>query len=292
MTQDTPNSANSVNTANTANSSSTAAASTTAGDIVQVSTVGAVRYITLNRTEAYNSLNQELRLALIEAFRNAQKDSEELGSAVRAVVLRANGKAFCSGQDLKEQLRDTQNRTGMEKVVEEYNPMTELLAGISVPTIAALQGPAAGAGWGLAMACDFRVMSTAASFKGAFTGVGLAADSGLSQTLVDCVGRAKALQLLLLDRKVPAEEAAELGLVEQLVEPAELEATVEKLANDFAAGPTAAYKEMKALVKNTAAISDAAAAEAEAQLRLFNTADHSEAVAAFLGKRPPQFKGE
>lgn len=292
MTQDTPNSANSVNTANTANSSSTAAASTPTGDIVQVATVGAVRYVTLNRTEAYNSLNQELRLALIEAFRNAQKDSEELGSAVRAVVLRANGKAFCSGQDLKEQLRDTQNRTGMEKVVEEYNPMTELLAGISVPTIAALQGPAAGAGWGLAMACDFRVMSTAASFKGAFTGVGLAADSGLSQTLVDCVGRAKALQLLLLDRKVPAEEAAELGLVEQLVEPAELEATVEKLANDFAAGPTAAYKEMKALVKNTSAISDAAAAEAEAQLRLFNTADHSEAVAAFLGKRPPQFKGE
>lgn len=292
MTQDTPNSANSVNTANTANSSNTAAASTTAGDIVQVSTVGAVRYITLNRTGAYNSLNQELRLALIEAFRNAQKDSEELGSAVRAVVLRANGKAFCSGQDLKEQLRDTQNRTGMEKVVEEYNPMTELLAGISVPTIAAIQGPAAGAGWGLAMACDFRVMSTAASFKGAFTGVGLAADSGLSQTLVDCVGRAKALQLLLLDRKVPAQEAAELGLVEQLVEPADLEATVEKLANNFAAGPTAAYKEMKALVKNTAAISDAAAAEAEAQLRLFNTADHSEAVAAFLGKRPPQFKGE
>ena len=127
MTQDTPNSAN---------SPSTAAASTPTGDIVQVSTVGAVHYITLNRTEAYNSLNQELRLALIEAFRNAQKDSEELGSAVRAVVLRANGKAFCSGQDLKEQLRDTQNRTGMEKVVEEYNPMTELLAGISVPTIA------------------------------------------------------------------------------------------------------------------------------------------------------------
>lgn len=286
MTQDTPN------TQDTADSASPAAAPKGAGDIVQVSTVGAVRYITLNRTEAYNSLNQELRLALIEAFRNAQKDSEELGSAVRAVVLRANGKAFCSGQDLKEQLRDTQNRTGMEKVVEEYNPMTELLAGISVPTIAALQGPAAGAGWGLAMACDFRVMSTAASFKGAFTGVGLAADSGLSQTLVDCVGRAKALQLLLLDRKVPAEEAAELGLVAQLVEPADLEATVEKLANSFAAGPTAAYKEMKALVKNTVAISDAAAAEAEAQLRLFNTADHSEAVAAFLGKRPPQFKGE
>ncbi|MGJ4076507.1 enoyl-CoA hydratase/isomerase family protein [Corynebacterium macclintockiae] len=292
MTQDIPNSANSVNTANTANSPSTAAASTTAGDIVQVSTVGAVRYITINRPEAYNSLDKALRLALIDAFREAQKDSEELGSAVRAVVLRANGKAFCSGQDLKEQLRDTQNRTGMEKVVEEYNPMVELLAGISVPTIAALQGPAAGAGWGLAMACDFRVMSTAASFKGAFTGVGLAADSGLSKTLVDCVGRAKALQLLLMDRKVPAEEAFELGLVENLVEPAELEAVTEKLATSFAGGPTAAYKEMKALVKNAVAINEAAAAEAEAQLRLFNTADHSEAVAAFVGKRPPQFKGE
>ena len=292
MTQDTPNSANSVNSANTANSPSTAAASTTAGDIVQVSTVGAVRYITLNRTEAYNSLNQELRLALIEAFRNAQKDSKELGSAVRAVVLRANGKAFCSGQDLNEQLQDTQNRTGIEKVVEEYNPMVEQLTGISVPTIAALQGPAAGAGWGLAMACDFRVMSTAASFKGAFTGVGLAADSGLSKTLVDCVGRAKALQLLLMDSKVPAEEALDLGLVEQLVEPAELGSAVEKLAGTFASGPTAAYKEMKALVKAAAVINDAAAAEADAQMRLFKTADHSEAVAAFVEKRPPQFKGE
>lgn len=292
MTQDTPNSANSVNTANTANSPSTAAASTTAGDIVQVSTVGAVRYITINRPEAYNSLDKALRLALIDAFREARKDSEQLGSAVRAVVLRANGKAFCSGQDLKEQLRDTQNRTGIEKVVEEYNPMVEQLTGISVPTIAALQGPAAGAGWGLAMACDFRVMSTAASFKGAFTGVGLAADSGLSKTLVDCVGRAKALQLLLMDSKVPAEEALDLGLVEQLVEPAELGSAVEKLAGTFASGPTAAYKEMKALVKAAAAINDAAAAEADAQMRLFKTADHSEAVAAFVGKRPPQFKGE
>lgn len=292
MTRDTPNSANSVNTANTANSPSTAAASTTAGDIVQVSTVGAVRYITINRPEAYNSLDKALRLALIDAFREAQKDSQEPGSAVRAVVLRAAGKAFCSGQDLKEQLLDTQNRTGMEKVVEEYNPMVEQLTGITVPTIAVLQGPAAGAGWGLAMACDFRVMSTAASFKGAFTGVGLAADSGLSKTLVDCVGRAKALQLLLLDRKVPADEAYGLGLVENLVKPEELEATAEKLAVSFANGPTAAYKEMKALVKNAAAISEAAAAEADAQLRLFNTADHSEAVAAFVGKRPPQFKGE
>lgn len=261
-------------------------------NLVLVEDKAGVRYITINRPEAYNSLDKTLRLALIDAFRNAQKDSQELGSAVRAVVLRAAGKAFCSGQDLKEQLQDTQYRTGMEKVVEEYNPMVELLAGISVPTIAALQGPAAGAGWGLAMACDFRVMSTAASFKGAFTGVGLAADSGLSKTLVDCVGRAKALQLLLMDRKVPAEEAFELGLVENLVEPTELEAATEKLAASFAGGPTAAYKEMKALVKNAAAINEAAAAEAEAQLRLFNTADHSEAVAAFVGKRPPQFKGE
>ncbi len=261
-------------------------------NLVLVEDKAGVRYITINRPEAYNSLDKTLRLALIDAFRNAQKDSQELGSAVRAVVLRAAGKAFCSGQDLKEQLQDTQNRTGMEKVVEEYNPMVELLTGISVPTIAALQGPAAGAGWGLAMACDFRVMSTAASFKGAFTGVGLAADSGLSKTLVDCVGRAKALQLLLMDRKVSAEEAFELGLVENLVEPTELEAATEKLAASFAGGPTAAYKEMKALVKNAAAINEAAAAEAEAQLRLFNTADHSEAVAAFVGKRPPQFKGE
>ncbi|KAB3523120.1 enoyl-CoA hydratase/isomerase family protein [Corynebacterium sp. zg254] len=260
--------------------------------LVQIEDAHGVRTITINRPDAFNSLNKELRLALISAFRTAATDAAEAGSSVRAVVLRAAGRAFCSGQDLKEQLQDTKNKTGLEKVVEEYNPMIEALLDIPVPTIAAVQGPAAGAGWGIAMAADFRIMSSAASFKGAFTGVGLAADSGLSQSLVDTVGRARALQILLLDQKIGAEEALSLQLVQQVVDPEVLDDTVAAFAAGLASGPTASYKEMKALVKRASKINAAAAAEAEAQERLFHSEDHAEAVTAFVEKRKPNFAGK
>lgn len=260
--------------------------------LVLVEDAQGVRTITINRADAFNSLNRDLRIALKEAFAAAAADAGELGSEVRAVVVRAAGKAFCSGQDLKEQLEDTKNDTGQDKVVEEYNPMIAALLDIPVPTIAAIQGPAAGAGWGIAMACDFRIISTAGSFKGAFTGVGLTADSGLSQSLVDTVGRARALQILLLDQKVPAEQAEQWELVQQVVAPEALDDTVAAFAQGLAAGPTASYKEMKGLVKRAAKINKAAEAEAEAQARLSATADHSEAVSAFLEKRAPRFQGK
>lgn len=260
--------------------------------LVLVEDTQSVRTITIDRPRAYNSLNKDLRLALIDAFRAAKTDSEAPGSTVRAVVLVASGKSFCAGQDLREQLEDTRNGTGIDKVVDEYNPMIAALMDIPVPTIAAIQGPAAGAGWGLAMACDFRMMSEDASFKGAFTGVGLAADSGLSQTLVDTVGRARSLQILLMDQKISAAEALQLQLVQAVVAPEELRAAVASFATKMASGPTAAYKEMKALVKRADAINAAAAAEASAQERLFHTADHAEAVAAFMEKRAPEFRGQ
>ena len=143
--------------------------------LVEISDADGVRTITVNRPDAYNSLNRDLRLALIDAFTAAAADAAT-GGPVRTVVLQAAGKAFCSGQDLKEQLVDAREGTGSNKVVEEYNPMMAALLSIPVPVIAAVQGPAAGAGWGIAMACDFRVMSSTASFKGAFSGAGLASD--------------------------------------------------------------------------------------------------------------------
>ena len=180
--------------------------------LVEISDADGVRTITVNRPDAYNSLNRGLRLALIDAFTTAGEDAAT-GGPVRTVVLQAEGKAFCSGQDLKEQLADAREGTGSNKVVEEYNPMMAALLSIPVPVIAAVQGPAAGAGWGIAMACDFRVMSSAASFKGAFSGVGLASDCGLSRSLTDTVGQTRALELLLFDEKIPAEKAAALGIV-------------------------------------------------------------------------------
>lgn len=259
--------------------------------LVEISDADGVRTITVNRPDAYNSLNRDLRLALIDAFTAAAEDAAT-GGPVRTVVLQAAGKAFCSGQDLKEQLADAREGTGSNKVVEEYNPMMAALLSIPVPVIAAVQGPAAGAGWGIAMACDFRVMSSTASFKGAFSGVGLASDCGLSRSLTDTVGQTRALELLLFDEKIPAEQAAALGIVTTVVEPGQLAESVAVLAQRFAAGPTASYREIKALVKDAAAVNARADEEGDAQLRLFTTADHVEALSAFLEKRPPHFIGE
>ncbi|HIW90656.1 MAG TPA: enoyl-CoA hydratase/isomerase family protein [Candidatus Corynebacterium avicola] len=259
--------------------------------LVDIHTDQGVRTITFNRPDAYNSLNRELRLALRDAFAEAATDSAA-GGEVRAVVLVASGKAFCSGQDLKEQLTEAKQTSGYDKVREEYNPMMAALLSIPVPVIAGIQGPAAGAGWGIAMGCDFRVMSSAASLKGAFSGVGLASDCGLSRSLTDAVGQAKALELLLFDEKIPASDALALGIVTSVVEPEELGDTVAALAARFAGGPTSSYREIKALVRDAQAVNERAAEEGEAQGRLFQTADHVEAMQAFLEKRAPQFRGE
>lgn len=238
--------------------------------------------ITIDRPEAYNSLDKAIRLELKEAFECAQ-DPE-----VRAVVLMGGSKAFCTGQDLKEHVADLQAGAGMGKVVEEYNPMVAALTAIDVPIIAAVEGAAAGAGWSLALHCDFRIAGPKASFKAAFPSIGLATDCGMSALLPRMVSDAKARELLFFDKKVLADEALDLGLVTEVV--ADPVARARELAAQFASGPTMAFKEIKALLRRgTLAAADA---EADAQARLAVSADHKEAVAAFLEKRPPRFEGK
>lgn len=238
--------------------------------------------ITIDRPEAYNSLDKNLRLELKEAFQRAQ-DPE-----VRAVVLAGGPKAFCTGQDLKEHISDLQAGAGMGKVVDEYNPMVAELVAIDVPVIAAIEGAAAGAGWSLALHCDFRIAGEGASFKAAFPSIGLATDCGMSALLPRMVSDAKARELLFFDKKVRADEALGLGLVTEVV--ADPVARARELAAQFAAGPTAAYREIKTLLRrDTLAAADA---EADAQARLAVSADHREAVAAFVEKRPPRFVGK
>ncbi|MDO5030397.1 MAG: enoyl-CoA hydratase-related protein [Corynebacterium sp.] len=238
--------------------------------------------ITIDRPEAYNSLDKAIRLELKEAFERAQ-DPE-----VRAVVLMGGPKAFCTGQDLKEHVADLQAGAGMGKVVEEYNPMVAALTAIDVPIIAAVEGAAAGAGWSLALHCDFRIAGPKASFKAAFPSIGLATDCGMSALLPRMVSDAKARELLFFDKKVLADEALDLGLVTEVV--ADPVARARELATQFASGPTMAFKEIKALLRrDTLAAADA---EADAQARLAVSADHKEAVAAFLEKRPPRFEGK
>lgn len=239
-------------------------------------------HISIQRPEAYNSLNKALRLELRKAFQRAHDDD------VRAVLLTGTEKAFCTGQDLNEHIEDVQSGQGMGKVVDEYNPMIADLVAIDVPVIAAIEGAAAGAGWSLALHCDFRIAGPKASFKAAFPSIGLATDCGMSAVLPRIVGDAKARELLFLDTKIPAEQALQLGLVTSVVDDPVGQAR--KLAARFATGPSVAFREIKRLLRRETAV--AAAAEAEAQQRLVSTVDHSEAVSAFLQKRAPKFVGK
>lgn len=260
--------------------------------VVSVSQDGGVRTITLCRAADHNAFNRQLRLELRAAFEEVTADVEADPTSVRAVVLAAEGNTFCVGQDLKEQLADMKSGAGLRKVVDEYNPMMAALVAIPVPVVAAISGPAAGAGWSLALACDFRIASERAAFKGAFVGVGLASDCGLSYTLTSILGPARTLEVLFADKKLTAAEAAAAGIVTQVVPGDRAEDAAAAFAATLATGPTCSYAEIKALVRDADAINRAAAREAEAQARLSSTADHLEAITAFLEKRPPVFQGK
>jgi 2-(1,2-epoxy-1,2-dihydrophenyl)acetyl-CoA isomerase len=250
----------------------------------------AVAVLTLQRPARYNALTVELKNALLAAL-------EELSGAgdVRALVLTGAGKAFCVGQDLEEHavaLR-ADPATALETVSTHYNPIVAELTDLPFPVVAAINGTCVGAGLGFALACDLRVAAAGASFSTAFTGIGLTADSGLSASLAHAVGVSRALELLLLGESFTAEEAHAWGLVRSVVPADEVLATALELARRLAAGPTRAYAEVRRAVRHGAVspLPEVLAAEAAAQTRLAATADHQQAVEAFLAKRRPTCEG-
>jgi len=214
---------------------------------------------------------------------------------VRAVVLAGTGRAFCVGQDLTEHAAalEADPATALDTVREHYNPITTALATMPKPVVAAVQGTCVGAGLGFVLACDFVVMAEGAVLGTAFTGIGLTCDSGLSVTLPAAVGMARARALLLRPTTFTAEQAVFWGLPFELVPVDQVRSAAEVLAAELAAGPTAAYAETKRLLIDGASrpLADSLAAEAVAQSRLGVTADHGNAVRAFLAKQKPAFQG-
>jgi 2-(1,2-epoxy-1,2-dihydrophenyl)acetyl-CoA isomerase len=250
---------------------------------------GAVATITFNRPDRMNALDLATKEALLAALRGAAADD-----AVRAVVLTGTGRAFCVGQDLREHSANLLGGGDVSTTVREhYNPITLAITGMAKPVIAALNGVAAGAGAGFAFACDLRIAADTAAFNLAFAGVALNADSGASWTLPNLVGRAKALELLLLPETIPVAKAAELGLVTEVVPGAELAGRVAALAAKLAAGPTVCYASLRESVNYAAAhtLPESLEFEDAMQARCGQTKDHLEAVQAFLEKRPPEFIG-
>ena len=174
-----------------------------------------------------------------------------------------------------------------------FNPAVQAIRSLEKPVLAAINGPAAGAGLALAMACDLRIAARSARLVPAFLGIGLVPDSGLSQTLPRLIGAAAAFEWLVSGRAMPADEAKQLGLINRVVEDDELAGEAATLAATLADGPTAAIGMTKALIDGSAARSFEQQLDEEAalQARAAAGADFAEGVAAFLEKRPPRFSG-
>ncbi|MGI5470715.1 enoyl-CoA hydratase-related protein [Streptomyces sp. CA-132043] len=263
-------------------------------DTVLYDVTDGVATITLNRPDAMNALDTETKVALRDAAREAAADP-----AVRAVLLTATGRAFCVGQDLKEHIgsleKDRASGEGstMSTVREHYNPIVEALAGMAKPVVAAVNGVAAGAGAGFAMAADYRLVADSASFNTSFAGVALTADSGVSWTLPRLVGHGRAADLLLFPRNISAQEAYELGIANKVVPAAELASEARALALRLAQGPTAAYAAIKeSLAYGTDhSLAETLAKEDELQTRAGASEDHVIAVEAFVKKEKPRFVG-
>ncbi len=265
-------------------------AADTGSDVLLVERRDGVATLTLNRPASYNAFTAELKLALRDAVSDVARDPD-----VRAVVLTGAGRAFCAGQDLKEHvaaLRSTEPAP-LSTVVEHFNPIVRTLAAMPKPVVAAVNGSAAGAGAGLAFACDFRLASSSASFLIAFANVGLTLDSGVSWTLPRLVGAARATAMCLLAEPVAADAALEMGLVNAVVEPDRLLPAAHELAARLAAGPTAAYAAIKESLRvgATSSLDDTLAKEAELQAACGATADHVSATEAFVAKQRPTYVG-
>jgi len=258
-------------------------------DTVRYTVDGSVASITLNRPESRNSLNVAAKTELLAAVRQASGDDQ-----IRAVILTGQGRAFCSGQDLREHAELLASDSApLDTVRRHYNPIIETIAGMPKPVIAALPGVAAGAGAGLAFACDFRVAAERASLLLAFARVGLGADSGTSWTLQRLVGLAKAAEMLMLAEPIDSVTALHLGLLTSVVPDADLPQAAAAMAARLAGGPTLAYAAIKeALLYSTShTLGESLDKEADLQVRLGRTDDHRAATLAFVNKEAPVYQG-
>ncbi|CAN5328362.1 enoyl-CoA hydratase-related protein [soil metagenome] len=250
-----------------------------------------VATITLNRPEAMNSLNIATKELLVDITAAVAEDPE-----VRCVVLTGTGRAFCTGQDLKEHI-DLLHNGGSDAlfttVDKHYNPIVTAIATMEKPVIAAINGVAAGAGASLAFACDLRIVADTAGFNLAFANVALSCDTGASYHLPLLVGRAKALELMYFPRTVKAEEALELGMATTVVPADTLCDEVSALARRLAAGPTVALGSIRRSVVYAAGhtLTESLELESAMMQKSGATSDHTAAVAAFVAKEKPVFEG-
>lgn len=252
---------------------------------------GGIARITLNRPDRLNSFTSAMHGELRDALARVRADA-----STRVLLLTGAGRGFCAGQDLSDRAVAPGGAPVDlgESIENNYRPLVLALRALPVPVVCAVNGVAAGAGANIALACDIVVAAKSASFIQAFCRIGLIPDSGGTYFLPRLVGTARAMGLALLGDKLPAQQAADWGLIWQCVEDAELAATVDALLAQVAQAPT------RGLAATKRALYASATATLEAQLDLERdlqrelgySADYREGVAAFVAKRPARFIGQ
>ncbi|HEY4098261.1 MAG TPA: enoyl-CoA hydratase-related protein [Baekduia sp.] len=254
---------------------------------VRVTVADGVAEILLDRPEAGNAIDP----ALAAALRAAVEEVVDRADA-RVIVLAASGPVFCVGGDLQFMAaRASDASTALQDLADELHAGLRALAGARAPVIAKVQGVAAGAGLSLVCAADLAYAADTATLTAAYSAVGLSPDGGMSWTLPRLVGRRRAAELMLTNRRVAADEAAAMGLITAAVTAAGLDDHVRSVATRLAAGPAAAHAAIKALLRASpaAGLSEQLEREAASIASLAGSATGLEGVAAFLEKRPPHF---
>jgi enoyl-CoA hydratase/carnithine racemase len=253
-----------------------------------------VAVITLNRPDARNALSDHLTPALRRMIKQCGDDPN-----VGALLITGAGTAFCAGGDVKG-MGSNSNKTEMtfeERVADlrtKQRTLTGALVAVRKPTVAALPGPAAGAGMALALACDIRIAAESAIMSTGYARVGLTGDYGIAWLLTRLVGTSRARELMFLSERIDARRCEMLGLVNRVVADAELRENAFALAKSLAEGPSIALARIKDNLDHAVSANflDSMDQEAENMVRSARTTDHKEAVRAFIDKRKPVFVGQ
>jgi 2-(1,2-epoxy-1,2-dihydrophenyl)acetyl-CoA isomerase len=245
-----------------------------------------IAWLYLNRPDKLNAFIAQMNREVKDAVKVASNDDK-----VRCIVITGEGRAFCSGQDLSEV---DENMDHGQVLRDHYGPMIRQIRQCEKPIVAAVNGVAAGAGFSLALACDFRLISERASFVNAFVHVGLIPDSGNLFYLTQLVGHSKAAELAILGEKVPAAVAVEMGLANRLISSETWDDEVSAFAAHLATLPTKAIGLIKRSLKAVTELSfeDYLEQEAQGQRIAGLTNDHREGVTAFMEKRKPVYSGQ